>query len=194
MISINKNKGYVLSFVLLFILFTGSTAMASGGSEGWRETYDLAMKWINFGILIVLFIKFAKTPLMNFLNTQSESLARDIKRLEEAKKKSQDRSKEIAGRLADRQSRVDSIKEKIIQQGAKEKEKIVKDAKGQSRYMLEDARKRMASQVLQAKTKLQSELVDEVISLAMKRLPREITDADNNALLGQYFSAVEEQE
>lgn len=194
MISINKNKGYVLSFVLLFILFTGSTAMASGGSEGWRETYDLAMKWINFGILIVLFIKFAKTPLMNFLNTQSESLARDIKRLEEAKKKSQDRSKEIAGQLADRQSRVDSIKEKIIQQGAKEKEKIVKDAKGQSRYMLEDARKRMASQVLQAKIKLQSELVDEVISLAMERLPREITDADNNALLGQYFSAVEEQE
>jgi len=193
-ISINKNKGYVLSFVLLFILLTGSTAMASGGSEGWRETYDLAMKWINFGILIVLFIKFAKTPLMNFLNTQSESLARDIKRLEEAKKKSQDRSKEIAGQLADRQSRVDSIKEKIIQQGAKEKEKIVKDAKGQSRYMLEDARKRMASQVLQAKIKLQSELVDEVISLAMERLPREITDADNNALLGQYFSAVEEQE
>jgi len=193
-ISINKNKGYVLSFVLLFILLTGSTAMASGGSEGWRETYDLAMKWINFGILIVLFIKFAKTPLMNFLNTQSESLSRDIKRLEEAKKKSQDRSKEIAGQLADRQSRVDSIKEKIIQQGAKEKEKIVKDAKGQSRYMLEDARKRMASQVLQAKIKLQSELVDEVISLAMERLPREITDADNNALLGQYFSAVEEQE
>lgn len=194
MISINKNKGYVLSFVLLFILLTGSTAMASGGSEGWRETYDLAMKWINFGILIVLFIKFAKTPLMNFLNTQSESLSRDIKRLEEAKKKSQDRSKEIAGQLADRQSRVDSIKEKIIQQGAKEKEKIVKDAKGQSHYMLEDARKRMASQVLQAKIKLQSELVDEVISLAMERLPREITDADNNALLGQYFSAVEEQE
>jgi len=193
-ISINKNKGYVLSFVLLFILLTGSTAMASGGSEGWRETYDLAMKWINFGILIVLFIKFAKTPLMNFLNTQSESLSRDIKRLEEAKKKSQDRSKEIAGQLADRQSRVDSIKEKIIQQGAEEKEKIVKDAKGQSRYMLEDARKRMASQVLQAKIKLQSELVDEVISLAMERLPREITDADNNALLGQYFSAVEEQE
>jgi len=193
-ISINKNKGYVLSFVLLFILLTGSTAMASGGSEGWRETYDLAMKWINFGILIVLFIKFAKTPLMNFLNTQSESLSRDIKRLEEAKKKSQDRSKEIAGQLADRQSRVDSIKEKIIQQGAKEKEKIVKDAKGQSHYMLEDARKRMASQVLQAKIKLQSELVDEVISLAMERLPREITDADNNALLGQYFSAVEEQE
>lgn len=194
MISINKNKGSVLSFVLLFILFTGSTAMASGGSEGWRETYDLAMKWINFGILVVLFIKFAKTPLMNFLNTQSESLARDIKRLEEAKKKSQDRNKEITGQLADRQSRVDSIKEKIIQQGAKEKEKIVKDARDQSRYMLDDARKRMASQVIQAKRTLQSELVDEVISLAMERLPREITDADNNALLGQYFSAVEEKE
>lgn len=194
MISIKNNKGYFyMSFAFLFILLTGSTALASGDSEGWRTTYDLAMKWINFGILVVLFIKFAKTPLMNFLNTQSESLARDIKILEEAKKKSQDRSQEIAGQLTDRESRIDSIKEKIVQQGEKGKEKLVKDAQAQSRYMLEDARQRMTSQVIQAKRKLQSELVDEVISLAMKRLPPEITEADNNALLGQYFSAVEKE-
>jgi hypothetical protein len=52
----------------------------------------------------------------------------------------------------------------------------------------------MANQMRKAKRQLHYELVDEVISLAMERLPREITEDDNKVLLDHYFSAVEEKQ
>jgi len=194
LISIKKTRGYVIiAGALAVVLLTAGTALASGEPEGWRPTYDLVMKWLNFGILVVLFFKFAKTPLMNFLNTQSESLARDIKRLEETKTESEEKNRKITEQLVDRESRIEDIKKKIVAQGEQEKERIIRDAREQSRYMLEDSRQRMANLVIQAKRKLQSELVDEAIALAVERLPQEITDEDNKALLDNYLSAAEKK-
>lgn len=194
MISKAKTRGYVIiAIALAGVLLTAGTALASGETEGWRATYDLAMRWINFGILVVLFFKFAKTPLMNFLNTQSESLARDIKRLEETKKESEEKNRKITEQLVERESRIEDIKKKIVEQGEQEKERIIRDAREQSRYMLEDSRQRMASQIIQVKRKLQSELVDEAIALAVERLPKEITDEDNKVLLDNYLSAAEKK-
>lgn len=195
-----SNKRYkeclYISCAFLLLLLTGDTAFAAADDQGWRTTYDQIMIWVNFGILVFLFFKYAKTPLMNFLNSQSEGLARDIERLEESKDKADQRNKELLEELEQRDSRIDEIKKRIILEGEKEKENIINEAKTQSRLMLKEARQRMANQVRKAKRQLQYELVDEVISLAMERLPREITEEDNKVLLNHYFSfsAAEEQE
>ena len=194
MISIKQyNECLFKSFVFLFLLLTADTAFAAGNDQGWRATYDEVMIWVNFGILVFLFFKYAKTPLMSFLRTQSDALTRDIEGLEESKNKSDQRNKELLEELEKRDAHIDEIKKRIILEGEKEREKIISDAKFQSEAMLKDARQRMANQIRQAKTKLQHEILDEVISVAMERLPREITEEDNNALLDNYFAALEEK-
>ena len=45
-----------------------------------RFWYDLVLRYFNFGIIVFVFIKYAKTPLMDFLRGQKEELARDLKK------------------------------------------------------------------------------------------------------------------
>ena len=48
MISIEKTRGYVIiALALAVVLLTAGTALASGEPEGWRATYDVAMKWLK---------------------------------------------------------------------------------------------------------------------------------------------------
>ena len=42
-----------------------------------RFWYDLVLRYFNFGIIVFVFIKYAKTPLMNFLWGQKEKFARE---------------------------------------------------------------------------------------------------------------------
>jgi F-type H+-transporting ATPase subunit b len=77
---------FVWMMVLVFSLHIfGYETFAADKTTTWRPIYDLILRWINFGIIVFIFIKYAKTPLMNFLRGQKEKLAEEIKQLEEEK-------------------------------------------------------------------------------------------------------------
>jgi F-type H+-transporting ATPase subunit b len=192
--AILKNKTLFYSaFAVILVLLKADAAVAAEGAGEWRATYDLIMRWLNFGILVFLFFKYAKTPLMNFLKTRGDTIAGDIKKLEDSKNAAVERNKAFSVQIGKREERMAEIKEKIVLQGEKEKQKIIEDARVQSRYLLEEAKRRMASNVIQAKRKLQSELVDEAISMAAKNLPSQITTEDNKMFLDNYLSVSEKK-
>ena len=65
-----SSKTKLLSFTgLIFVLFFAFDASASEEASGGRTIYHTVMLFVNFGILVYLFLKYAKKPLMNFLLT-----------------------------------------------------------------------------------------------------------------------------
>ena len=52
--------------------FMGLEALSAETSGGWRPLYDEILLWFNFGILVFIFIRYGKTPLMNFLRGRKE--------------------------------------------------------------------------------------------------------------------------
>ncbi len=182
MTSINKLLLAGFIFVLLLLAYAASRDIIP------RETYDTLMIFVNFSILIFLFFKFAKNPLLTFLSSKKEELAEDIQKLEDEKREAEDKNKETLAMIEKGEAHIDRIKEKIVEQGKKEKDKIIREAKEQSRYMLEDAKQRVGSQIVQAKREFRSELVDAAIKVAMEKLPKEITTEDNQILLENYLS------
>lgn len=176
-----------VGIALIHLLCT--TAAAAEGGEGWRQTYDLVMKWLNFGILVFLFLKFARKPLVDFLTIRGEELARDVKRLEDDKKASVAKSKETLETIQKGEAHIATIKERIVLQGEREKEKIIVEAREQGNFMLDEARKRIGNQIEQAKRTFQMELIDTAVELATERLPQEITDADHAKLLERYLAS-----
>ena len=72
-----------------------SGAFAADGSNQWRPTYDLVMRWLNFGILVFLLIKFGKKPLLSLLHKRKEELQREINRAEEQRNKAETKIKEV---------------------------------------------------------------------------------------------------
>ena len=175
---------------ILSLHFLGHEAFAAEKAGSWRPIYDLILRWINFGIIVFLLVKYAKTPLMNFLRGQKEKLAREIKRLENKKQGISANIEETLKTIDESEVRFAELKERIVRQGEKKKEVIIQTAQKQSKMMLEDGKRRIDTHFIQAKNKFRAELIDRAIDLAMERLPKEITAEDNEKLTIEYLSLV----
>lgn len=173
---------------VLSLHFLGHEAFAAEKSSSWRPTYDLILMWINFGIIVFVLNKYAKAPLMNFLRGQKEKLAREIKRLENKQQGISANIEETLKTIDESEVRFAELKERIVQQGEREKQKIIESAQQQSKMMLKNARRRIDSHFDQAKSAFRAELIDAAIELAMQRLPQEITDEDHDKFLNQYLA------
>ena len=154
-----------------------------------RFWYDLVLRYFNFGIIVFVFIKYAKTPLMNFLRGRKENLARELKKIEDKKKEAIGEIDAARITLEESQERFAELKERIVLQGEKKKQEIIKEAQNLSEVMIEDAKRKIEYQILQARNRIRAQILDAAIDLAIERLPREITDKDNEKFIDQFISS-----
>ena len=153
---------------------------AAEGSSNWRPTYDLIMRWINFGIIVFVVYKYARKPFMNFLRGRKEKVAEEFEALETRKEEMIDRINQTQKDIEESDVRFEELKERIIQQGEKKKAEIIESAKNHSKMMFEDSKRRIGTHFLHAKSEFKAELIDRAMDMAMERLPREITPEDND--------------
>lgn len=170
-------------------------AAAAAGQEpaGWRPTYDLILRWVNFLILVFVIVKFARAPLKNFFKQKEIEVSSDIETMEAEKKAAEAKIAEVRQAIEHRKERFEQIRERMLRHGKRRKEEIIAGARRESRLMIEAARHKVEGQIRQAHEKLRAEMVDLAIDTAMKRLPTEIREADTRNLLSQYLEAMEQQ-
>jgi len=178
-----------ISLGILGLHLCGHEAFAAEKTSNWRPTYDLIMRWVNFGIIVFVLNRYAKTPLKNFLRSKKEDLAQEIDELEEKKEDANAKISETQKTIDASDVRLAELKVRIVQQGEREKLKIVESAQQQSRAMLEDANRRIDASILQARNTVKGELIDAAIDLAMERLPQEITAVDNEKFVSAYLTS-----
>lgn len=171
---------FYLIAMVLSVHFLGHDALAAEKSRSWRPIYDIILRWINFGIIVFVIVKYAKTPIMNFLRGQKDKLAQEINRLEKEKEDVEAKIKETLKAVDESEVRFSELKDRIVQQGEKKKTEIIESAQSQSKIMLEDAKRRVDAHFLQAKNEFRAELIDKAMDMATDRLPGEITSEDND--------------
>ncbi len=177
----------------LVVLLPLAAAAADQGAAGWRPTYDLIMKWVNFLILVFVIVKFARVPLRNFFKQKEVEVSSEIEAMEAEKRAAEEKIAEVRRAIGHRQERFEEIKARMLRQGKRRKENIIESARRESRMMIEAARHKVEGQIRQAHEKLREEMVDLAIDLAMKRLPGVMQETDNQKLLRRYLEAVEQQ-
>jgi F-type H+-transporting ATPase subunit b len=175
---------------LLSLHVLGHDAFAAEKASSWRPTYDLILRWINFGIIVFLVVRYGKNPIMNFLRGQKQKLAQEIKHLEDKKQGISANIEETLKTIDESEVRFAELKERIVRQGEQKKEAIIQTAQNQSKTMLEDAKRRIDTHFIQAKNTLRAEMIDMAIDLAMERFPKEITAEDNEKLTVEYLTLV----
>ena len=193
--SFKNNTGWWIYAVLVAasLHLTALNALASETGGNWRATYDTVMIWLNFGIFAFLLVKYLKTPLINFLRGRQDELAREISRLEEKRAQISLKINETQQLFEKSEVHYENIKAKIITQGEEEKRELIEGARQESRLMIEQTNVRIENHIIQAKNKFKAEMIDMAISLAMKRLPAEITKADHQRLLDRYIERAEQR-
>ena len=178
--------------ILLMAIFicAGDHTWASGEAGGWRDTYDTGMMIFNFILLVLLFIKFAKNPLKDFLESRKLEIAREIHRVEDEKKEWMKKIKSAKQELDESEARFGEIKQRMIDQGKKKKQEIIDIARKQSEEMIDKAKLKIENDIKKAKNTLRSELIDAAVNLAEKNLPAEINEKDQSKFIDQYLSSV----
>ena len=179
---------HMAGWALLLVLIFSPALAAAESSGGFRPTWDLIMRWVNFIILVAVIVKFGRRPLADFIAGKRDEIAYELKRLEEQKEAASARAKEVYHQLDDSRERLERIKARIIKQGRARQQEIIDQARSESRLLLEGTRRKVDYQLQEAKQKLRSEMVDSAVDLALERLPQQITAADNQKLLEKYLT------
>ncbi|MBU0995692.1 MAG: ATP synthase F0 subunit B [Proteobacteria bacterium] len=187
------NRSPYLKFVsiilgaLFFIHFLPFDAFASEAG-GWRPTYDLIMRWLNFFILAYIIVRFAKKPVVNFLKEKKDKIAQEISAAEQQNLDAQKKNADMLEKIKRGNEHISSIKQKIIEEGERKKQEIIRNAKNQSILILEKTKKKIEYQVYSEKEKLKSELIESAIGIAMGKLPSAITKEDNQKFIDNYLA------
>ena len=179
--------GLWLSLVLLGLHLSCGQALAADG--GWRPTYDLVMRWLNFLILAGVIVRYARQPVKTFLQGRSAEVRIEIDALEADKAKAVAAVAALRQRLADSETRLAEMKARLLADGERRKEALLQQAEVESAMMLKDAERKIAGLLHQAQNTLRSELVDGAIDLATARLREEIRKEDHQRLTGEFFQA-----
>lgn len=185
-----NNIAWISMVVAIGLFGVCPDLMAAEEAGGWRETYDLVMRWINFGILAFIIVKFARTPLKEFIFGQRKNLIRELEQKEAEKKAITEKVDAVIAELKENAARVEDLKTRIIEQGKKKRQEIIDSAKEQSRQMLSDTQMRLGHQVIQAKYQLRSEIVETAIDLAIDKLPKIVTENDNQKFIDIFVSGM----
>ena len=156
---------------------------AAEGSGFDRHTWDLAMRYINFGIFAFLIYKYGKGPLVGFLREKRESIALPLAQIKEEEEALLMKQKEQADLLTQIDERIEKIKEFYRQIGQEEKVKILAEAEASSRRILQDAEDVASREFEEAKKKFRGEVVELAVRLAEERIRRNITTEDQDQLV-----------
>lgn len=185
----DKMLGILLALFVagIWIHLSAAHGLAAEEAPQWRGTYDIAMRWLNFIILAGVIIKYARTPLTNFLKHRQEETRAEIDELQEKQERLQAKVAETVAAGQASSDRLIKLKERIIAQGQQRRNTIIDDAKRQRTQMLADARRKVGGQIDAARRNFAASLIDSAFDLATQRLPGQIAAGDDRRFVDRYM-------
>lgn len=181
----------IKKFLLIFLLICIGVYVTCLYIPVERKTYNALLLWVNFGVLVVLFIKFARKPLMDALHGVRSKLEEEIGEVTKQRSEIKAGLDSEEAKLRDIQTHLDEIRARIIEMGEKEKQRIIDQAKIAAEKMIKDAEAYASFQMDKAKKQLSDDMIDIAISMVEKRLAKEITLKDNDKLINDFLANLE---
>lgn len=186
-----SGKKYLLIISLAaitYLLFYCPDSFAAKELTPGRRLWDNIMLFVNFGILVFFFIKFAKKPLMNLLRGERHKIEIDLNKIDKQLKDVKSTMDIEDEKLKDMDQRVKEIRENALEMARREKEKIIEEAKIAAEKMIENAKRYHNYRMALAKKALSDEMVDIAISMVEEKLTKEISEKDNEKLINKFFT------
>jgi F-type H+-transporting ATPase subunit b len=188
----DKRYGWarVTALAFFLMLLSAGAVLAAEGSGGWRPTYDLVMRWVNFALLAFVIVKFSRQPLKDFLQGRKQALSIEIKQMEAQHKEAAEQTKQATRQLEESSAQLAELKERIISQGVNSKERIIEEARQQGRNLLLESQRRIEGQILRARQRFRNELVDAAVDRALEILPKTISDTDKERMVKDFMASL----
>lgn len=184
---------YLIGALVFIVLMSSSVdASAMAGISVGRRLWDTIMLWANFGILVLLFLRYAKKPLKGFLAGEKTKIEETLDAVNHQLSEAKSRLEAEQGRLREMEGQLRELRGRILELGRKEKERILEMARGSAAQMIEDAQKESELRLAAAKKAVKNEMIDLAVSIVEGKLKARISSEDNDILLNQFLSHVKD--
>jgi F-type H+-transporting ATPase subunit b len=177
-----KNKALIISYVLLFVIFSISTALCAsgeGGTKGWVSTDTFRV--MNFTVLAVALFFVLRKPLSQALGSRIKGIK---EQLEEKK------LAEYNQQLAQLEKEAEKIVEDYVRQGNEAKARILKEAEASAEKLQVQARRNIEHEFAQAKLELQKEIFEKSLVKAEEIIRNKFTGEDQDRIVDDYLKKV----
>ena len=181
---------FFLGLVLGTLLLASDVFAAEKISSG-RKIWDNIMLFLNFGILVFLFLKYAKKPLMTYLRGVKQDMEENLNDINGQLENAKSHLGEETKRIEDIDQRINEIKENILEMGRREKEHIINQGKIAADKMIKDAEEYAVYKTALARKILSDEMVDMAIDMVEKNLKKGISEEDHDRLISQFVVNLE---
>jgi F-type H+-transporting ATPase subunit b len=156
------------------VLGAGATGLNTG---------DILATVIIFGVLMLLLKKFAWGPLMGVMQERETAVAENINSAEKANKEAQALLEEQKAVLKEARTEAQAILENAKKQAEANREDIVSAGRAEAERLVESAKLDINAEREKAIAAVREEVVSLSVLAASKVLGKEISEADNSALI-----------
>jgi F-type H+-transporting ATPase subunit b len=153
--------------------------------------YRWGMTFINFGIICFLFIRYARKPLLNFLDAQAKQVAETLERSRAAQEKAGAELREAIRQLAG----VDDEKEQVIkfatEVSEKQRARILEGAERAAQRIDEQLQADVERARYLARKHATEILANQVIDAAEDHIADTLTPEDHAALVDRFIEQID---
>ena len=187
-----NNKAVIILFVVLFLVFSISTALcASGegsGTKGWVSTDTFRV--MNFAVLVIALVFVLRKPLSQALSSRIKVIKDQLEDLEVQKSEAEKQLDEYNQKLAQLEKEAEKIVEDYIRQGNEAKARILKEAEASAEKLQVQALRNIEHEFEQAKLELQKEIFEKSLAKAEEIIKSKITGDDQDRIVDEYLKKV----
>ncbi|MDQ1331265.1 MAG: hypothetical protein QG578_1533 [Thermodesulfobacteriota bacterium] len=124
---------------------------------------DSIIMWVNLLIVVLLLLKFAVIPLMDFIKNRKKVIPSELSRLENEKEKISGEIDKTMTIINEKKNFIADAEENIARKCEIIKAGIIKEAELESELILEKAKQEAEKEIKQASEKLRAQIVNEVL-------------------------------
>ena len=145
----------------------------------------------TFLVLLTLLAKFAWRPIMQALESRQEMIQKSLDDADRAKKELQQVQQESAKIVAEARAEADTIIASTRADSVKLKEDLREKARAEAQSILENAERQIQQERDRALSQIRQEAVDVSLMIASKLIKRNLSQADNEALIEDALKQVQ---
>lgn len=157
------------------------------GVEGLTPS-DILINIVNIVILFLLLRAILYKPVSKFLRERREKVAGELTEAKKMKEEAEAMKAEYERKMKDVEEECKALLRQGQIEADRKAEEILQEARRQADALLEDARVRAAEEKQRAMEEARAEVSVLAAQLAAQLLQREISAADNDAIVDAFFS------
>jgi len=178
-----------LAALLLLPALALATDGEAHGEHGW-DTTGLIASFVNFFILISVFVYLFKDKLASFLKERKASVEQALSEAAHLKAEAEAKHREYSERLAQLDQELATIKREMVAAGVKERDRIVAEAEQKAARMRREAEFIIEQYVKQLRSDLSRETTEAAVQAAETLLLTSTTNHDQQRIAQDYLTAL----